>query len=145
FGREGGREEMARRGRVELRRVEDRISRQVRFSKRRSGLFKKAYELAVLCDAEVALVVFSPAGKLYEFSSILRASLTSSLVLDQTAGRWYAPADAETGEGSNCVCGRSITSAFFSFFSRLSSIMTLFHHFNVMCTAVLFVGSRTTV
>uniref|UniRef100_A0A453RN49 MADS-box domain-containing protein n=1 Tax=Aegilops tauschii subsp. strangulata TaxID=200361 RepID=A0A453RN49_AEGTS len=43
--------------------------RQVRFSKRRSGLFKKAFELSVLCDAEVALVVFSPAGRLYEFVS----------------------------------------------------------------------------
>ncbi|KAM0915736.1 hypothetical protein ACQ4PT_010649 [Festuca glaucescens] len=60
---------MARRGRVELRRIEDRTSRQVRFSKRRAGLFKKAFELALLCDAEVALLVFSPAGKLYEYSS----------------------------------------------------------------------------
>jgi hypothetical protein len=34
---------MARRGRVELRRIEDRTSRQVRFSKRRAGLFKKAF------------------------------------------------------------------------------------------------------
>nr|ASZ79965.1 MADS37 [Bambusa multiplex] len=58
-----------KRGRVELRRIEDRTSRQVRFSKRRSGLFKKARELSVLCDAEVALVVFSPAGRLYEFAS----------------------------------------------------------------------------
>jgi hypothetical protein len=60
---------MARRGRVQLRRIEDRTSRQVRFSKRRSGLFKKAFELSILCDAEVALLVFSPAGKLYEYSS----------------------------------------------------------------------------
>ncbi|ONM30154.1 MADS-box transcription factor 51 [Zea mays] len=60
---------MARRGRVELRRIEDRVSRQVRFSKRRSGLFKKAFELSLLCDAEVALIVFSPAGKLYEYAS----------------------------------------------------------------------------
>ncbi|CAO1947081.1 unnamed protein product [Urochloa humidicola] len=60
---------MARRGRVELRRIEDKASRQVRFSKRRAGLFKKAFELALLCDAEVALLVFSPAGKLYEYSS----------------------------------------------------------------------------
>ncbi|CAM0884396.1 unnamed protein product [Alopecurus aequalis] len=60
---------MARRGRVELRRIEDRTSRQVRFSKRRAGLFKKAFELGLLCDAEVALLVFSPAGKLYEYSS----------------------------------------------------------------------------
>jgi hypothetical protein len=58
-----------KRGRVELRRIEDRTSRQVRFSKRRSGLFKKAFELSVLCDAQVALVVFSPAGRLYEFAS----------------------------------------------------------------------------
>uniref|UniRef100_A0ACD6AJ02 Uncharacterized protein n=1 Tax=Avena sativa TaxID=4498 RepID=A0ACD6AJ02_AVESA len=58
-----------KRGKVELRRIEDRTSRQVRFSKRRSGLFKKAFELSVLCDAEVALVVFSPAGRLYEFVS----------------------------------------------------------------------------
>nr|AGT17232.1 MADS-box transcription factor [Saccharum hybrid cultivar R570] len=58
-----------RRGRVELRRIEDRVSRQVRFSKRRAGLFKKAFELSLLCDAEVALLVFSPAGKLYEYAS----------------------------------------------------------------------------
>ena len=58
-----------KRGPVELRRIEDRTSRQVRFSKRRSGLFKKAYELSVLCDAQVVLVVFSPAGRLYEFAS----------------------------------------------------------------------------
>ncbi|XP_074567128.1 MADS-box transcription factor 51-like [Curcuma longa] len=72
---------MARRGKVELRRIEDRTSRQVRFSKRRSGLFKKAHELSVLCDAEVALVVFSPAGKLYEFSSISRCHQDYSLAL----------------------------------------------------------------
>ncbi|KAK3149887.1 hypothetical protein QOZ80_3AG0224300 [Eleusine coracana subsp. coracana] len=60
---------MAPRGPVELRRIEDKTSRQVRFSKRRAGLFKKAFELALLCDAEVALLVVSPAGKLYEYAS----------------------------------------------------------------------------
>ncbi|KAJ1699498.1 hypothetical protein LUZ63_008010 [Rhynchospora breviuscula] len=59
----------SKRGRLQLKRIEDKTSRQVRFSKRRSGLFKKAFELATLCDAEVALLVFSPAGKLYEYSS----------------------------------------------------------------------------
>jgi hypothetical protein len=57
---------MARCGRVELRWIEDKASRQVRFSKRCSGLFKKTFELALLCDAEVALLIFSPAGKLCE-------------------------------------------------------------------------------
>ena len=58
-----------RRGRREMRRIEDATSRQVTFSKRRSGLLKKAFELGVLCDAEVALIVFSPRGRLYEYAS----------------------------------------------------------------------------
>ncbi|XP_076899075.1 agamous-like MADS-box protein MADS2 [Bidens hawaiensis] len=57
------------RGRVELKRIENKISRQVTFCKRRNGLLKKAYELSVLCDAEVALIIFSNSGKLYEFCS----------------------------------------------------------------------------
>ncbi|KAJ1269322.1 hypothetical protein BS78_07G203000 [Paspalum vaginatum] len=64
-----GERKRRKRGRVQLRRIEDRTSRQVRFSKRRSGLFKKAHELSVLCDARVALVVFSPAGRLHHFAS----------------------------------------------------------------------------
>lgn len=57
------------RGKTQMKRIENTTSRQVTFSKRRSGLLKKAFELSVLCDAEVALMVFSPTGKLYEFSS----------------------------------------------------------------------------
>ncbi|KAF5751047.1 hypothetical protein HS088_TW02G00057 [Tripterygium wilfordii] len=57
------------RGRVELKRIENKINRQVTFAKRRNGLLKKACELSVLCDAEIALIIFSNRGKLYEFSS----------------------------------------------------------------------------
>ncbi|VAH17676.1 unnamed protein product [Triticum turgidum subsp. durum] len=57
------------RGKTEMKRIENATSRQVTFSKRRNGLLKKAFELSVLCDAEVALVVFSPRGRLYEFAS----------------------------------------------------------------------------
>ncbi|CAN1244282.1 Agamous-like MADS-box protein FUL-L [Linum perenne] len=57
------------RGRVEMRRIENKISRQVTFSKRRSGLLKKAHEISVLCDAQLALIVFSTKGKLFEYSS----------------------------------------------------------------------------
>lgn len=52
-----------------MKRIENATSRQVTFSKRRNGLLKKAFELSVLCDAEVALIIFSPRGKLYEFSN----------------------------------------------------------------------------
>ncbi|KAF3442261.1 hypothetical protein FNV43_RR16177 [Rhamnella rubrinervis] len=57
------------RGRVELKRIENKINRQVTFSKRRNGLLKKAHELSVLCDAEIALIIFSSRGKLYEYGS----------------------------------------------------------------------------
>ncbi|CAN4124625.1 unnamed protein product [Withania somnifera] len=57
------------RGKVELKRIDNKINRQVTFAKRRNGLLKKAYELSVLCDAEIALIIFSSRGKLYEFCS----------------------------------------------------------------------------
>ncbi|ONM09399.1 Agamous-like MADS-box protein AGL8 [Zea mays] len=57
------------RGKVQLKRIENKINRQVTFSKRRSGLLKKAHEISVLCDAEVALIIFSTKGKLYEYST----------------------------------------------------------------------------
>ncbi|KAK4436337.1 MADS-box protein SOC1 [Sesamum alatum] len=57
------------RGKVQMKRIENATSRQVTFSKRRNGLLKKAYELSVLCDAEVALIIFSQKGRLFEFSS----------------------------------------------------------------------------
>ncbi|KAL6644609.1 hypothetical protein ACP70R_016217 [Stipagrostis hirtigluma subsp. patula] len=57
-------------GRVKLpiRRIENNTNRQVTFSKRRNGLVKKAYELSVLCDIDVALLMFSPSGRLSHFS-----------------------------------------------------------------------------
>ncbi|KAB2635346.1 transcription factor CAULIFLOWER A-like [Pyrus ussuriensis x Pyrus communis] len=57
------------RGKVQLKRIDDKIRRQVTFSKRRTGLMKKARELSVLCGVEVGLVIFSPKGRLYEFCS----------------------------------------------------------------------------
>ncbi|ONI07954.1 hypothetical protein PRUPE_5G149400 [Prunus persica] len=57
------------RGKVELKRIENPTSRQVTFSKRRNGLLKKAFELSVLCDAEVAIIILSPSGKIYQFAS----------------------------------------------------------------------------
>ncbi|KAG8638451.1 hypothetical protein MANES_14G030800v8 [Manihot esculenta] len=57
------------RGKVQMKRIENAASRQVTFSKRRNGLLKKAYELSVLCDAEVAVLIFSQKGRLFEFSS----------------------------------------------------------------------------
>lgn len=68
------------RGRVQLRRIENKIRRQVTFSKRRTGLVKKAQEISVLCDADVALIVFSPKGKLFEYSAGSRFEFSPKLI-----------------------------------------------------------------
>ncbi|KAG8066257.1 hypothetical protein GUJ93_ZPchr0004g40176 [Zizania palustris] len=57
------------RGKVELRKIENPTNRQVTFSKRRMGLLKKANELAILCDAQIGVIIFSGTGKMYEYSS----------------------------------------------------------------------------
>lgn len=57
------------RQKIQIRKIDNVASRQVTFSKRRRGLFKKATELSTLCDAEIALIVFSSTGKLFQYSS----------------------------------------------------------------------------
>ncbi|KAF9609766.1 hypothetical protein IFM89_018214 [Coptis chinensis] len=57
------------RGKIEIKRIENPTNRQVTFSKRKNGILKKAREIAVLCDAEISLVVFSNTNKMTEFCS----------------------------------------------------------------------------
>ncbi|XP_021662492.2 MADS-box protein JOINTLESS [Hevea brasiliensis] len=57
------------REKIQIKKIDNATARQVTFSKRRRGLFKKAEELSVLCDADVALIVFSSTGKLFEYCS----------------------------------------------------------------------------
>ncbi|KAJ8443422.1 hypothetical protein Cgig2_024199 [Carnegiea gigantea] len=55
------------RRKLEMKTIANNSSRLVTFSKRRSGLFKKANEISTLCATEVAIVVFSPGGKPFSF------------------------------------------------------------------------------
>ncbi|CAL1410538.1 unnamed protein product [Linum trigynum] len=57
------------RRKIEMKMVTDRSCRQVTFSKRRTGLFKKANELATLCAVQIAIIVFSPGGKPFSFGN----------------------------------------------------------------------------
>nr|AMM02684.1 floral homeotic protein APETALA3 [Vuralia turcica] len=57
------------RGKIQIKRIENTTNRQVTYSKRRNGLFKKANELTVLCDAKVSILMFSSTGKLHEYIS----------------------------------------------------------------------------
>lgn len=54
---------------IEIKKIENIAARQATFSKRRRGIFKKARELSTLCDAEIALAVFSDTGKLFEYAT----------------------------------------------------------------------------
>ncbi|VVA95683.1 unnamed protein product [Arabis nemorensis] len=57
---------------LEIKRIENNTNRQVTFSKRRNGLIKKAYELSILCDIDIALLMFSPSDRLSLFSGKTR-------------------------------------------------------------------------
>ncbi|CAN6821862.1 unnamed protein product [Brassica oleracea] len=57
------------RRKVQIKRIENKSSRQVTFCKRRNGLIEKARQLSVLCESSVAVLVVSATGKLYNSSS----------------------------------------------------------------------------
>ncbi|ONI35349.1 hypothetical protein PRUPE_1G531300 [Prunus persica] len=57
------------RKKIKIKKIDYLPARQVTFSKRRRGIFKKAEELSVLCESEVAVVIFSATGKLFDYSS----------------------------------------------------------------------------
>eukprot|EP00252_Welwitschia_mirabilis_P001255 TRINITY_DN1114_c0_g1_i2.p1 TRINITY_DN1114_c0_g1~~TRINITY_DN1114_c0_g1_i2.p1 ORF type:complete len:206 (+),score=33.09 TRINITY_DN1114_c0_g1_i2:89-706(+) len=52
-----------------LKKIPNAGRRHICFARRRNGIFKKAKELSLLCDAEIALFVFSEAGQLFQFAS----------------------------------------------------------------------------
>lgn len=56
------------RKRIRIQPIQDDKSRQVTFLKRKYGMMKKAYELSVLCECEVGIIIFNQ-GKLVEFCS----------------------------------------------------------------------------
>ncbi|XP_027089801.1 floral homeotic protein PMADS 2-like [Coffea eugenioides] len=57
------------RGKIEIKRIENSNNRQVTYSKRRTGIMKKAKEITVLCDAKVSLIIFGTSGKMHEYIS----------------------------------------------------------------------------
>ncbi|KAL3998432.1 SRF-type transcription factor (DNA-binding and dimerization domain) family protein [Acanthocheilonema viteae] len=57
------------RKKIQITRIQDERNRQVTFTKRKFGLMKKAYELSVLCDCEIALIIFNSTNKLFQYAS----------------------------------------------------------------------------
>ncbi|CAF1503785.1 unnamed protein product [Rotaria magnacalcarata] len=57
------------RKKIQISKITDERNRQVTFTKRKFGLMKKAYELSVLCDCEIALIIFNSSNKLFQYAS----------------------------------------------------------------------------
>lgn len=77
------------RQKLEMVKIPNESNLMVTFSKRRSGLFKKASELSTLCGAEVTIIVFSPGKKVFSFGhpcveQVIDRFLTGNL--PQTSG-----------------------------------------------------------
>lgn len=104
---------------------------QVTFNKRKFGVMKKAYELSVLCDCEIALIIFSSSNKLYQYAStdmdkvLLKyteynephESLTNKNIIE-VSGLVQANSSAIVGpSGSDRETGRISTFLFFALYS----------------------------
>ncbi|XP_057810548.1 agamous-like MADS-box protein AGL27 [Salvia miltiorrhiza] len=83
------------RRKLQIKRIEDISSRQVTFSKRRSGLLKKARELSVLCDLDIGVIIYSCRGKHYWYCS------TNSL--SEILQRYHSRAETDAGPSTQ-VC-----------------------------------------
>ncbi|XP_016560565.1 agamous-like MADS-box protein TM6 [Capsicum annuum] len=68
------------RGKIQIKKIENSTNRQVTYSKRRNGIFKKARELTVLCDAKIFIIMFSSTKKYHEYTS---PNTTTKKMLDQ--------------------------------------------------------------
>ncbi|CAN1808545.1 Agamous-like MADS-box protein AGL29 [Linum perenne] len=84
------------RRKIQMTMVKDKNCRQVTFSKRRTGLFKKAHELATLCAVQIAVLVFSPGGKPFSFGSPDVNSIT-----DQFLNLNEKPSTSASGKKNN--------------------------------------------
>ncbi|KAL2892643.1 Agamous-like MADS-box protein AGL62 [Bienertia sinuspersici] len=79
------------RQKIKMQRIKNPSHRQVTFSKRRLGLFKKASEICTLCDIEAVIIVFSPGQKIFSFGSpdvepIVERYLSRNPICPQTSG-----------------------------------------------------------
>ncbi|KAF9663381.1 hypothetical protein SADUNF_Sadunf17G0043900 [Salix dunnii] len=80
------------RQKLEMVKIQNESNLMVTFSKRRSGLFKKASELCTLCGAEVSIIVFSPGKKVFSFGhpsveKVMERYVTGNI--PQTSGAFH--------------------------------------------------------
>ena len=72
------------RKKIQITRISDERNRQVTFTKRKFGLMKKAYELSVLCDCEISVIIFNSHNKLFQYAS----TDMDKVLLKYTGNHW---------------------------------------------------------
>ncbi|XP_043702942.1 floral homeotic protein APETALA 1-like [Telopea speciosissima] len=80
---------------IDIELLENEKKKNVTFSKRRKGLFHKASELGNLCNVQTAIVVFSPAGNPFTFTS---HGSPADIVIQRYLEK-YEPADIVKEDG----------------------------------------------
>ncbi|CAI4059019.1 hypothetical protein N7582_001266 [Saccharomyces uvarum] len=65
------------RRKIEIEPIKDDRNRTVTFIKRKAGLFKKAHELSVLCQVDIAVIILGTNNTFYEYSSVDMGNLIS--------------------------------------------------------------------
>ncbi|KAF9310416.1 transcription factor of the MADS box [Podila horticola] len=112
----------AGRRKIEIRYIEDKSRRHITFSKRKSGIMKKAYELSTLTGTQVLLLVVSETGLVYTFTTpklqplvtkaegknLIQACLHAP---DKEPTPEYAPAQDEASPAPNSEAEREEQSA----------------------------------
>mmetsp|Transcript_81822 Transcript_81822/g.219734 ORF Transcript_81822/g.219734 Transcript_81822/m.219734 type:complete len:397 (-) Transcript_81822:204-1394(-) len=86
------------RKKIRITKILDERSRAATFAKRKHGLLKKAIELSILCDCEIALIIFNQ-GKLSQYASGN---------IDQTLSKFIdeKPFESYSNESYHLFCGK---------------------------------------
>ncbi|QLL30850.1 hypothetical protein HG536_0A06650 [Torulaspora globosa] len=81
------------RRKIEIQPIREERNRTVTFIKRKAGLFKKAHELAVLCQVDVAVLILGSNNTFYEFSSVDMQNMIEYYQRDDLAHDVKGPSD----------------------------------------------------
>ncbi|KAL7129711.1 hypothetical protein ABFS83_13G086500 [Erythranthe nasuta] len=88
------------RRKIEIKKIEKKSSLQVTFTKRRMGLFRKASELSILCGAEIAILVQSPADKIFSYGHPSVEALVNRLLHHNDGGAFPSPHELAASSSS---------------------------------------------
>ncbi|KAF9900327.1 transcription factor of the MADS box [Linnemannia zychae] len=105
----------AGRRKIKIEYIQEKSRRHITFSKRKSGIMKKAFELSTLTGTQVLLLVVSETGLVYTFTTpklqpivtkeagrnLIQACLHSAEPASREGGEGGASDDAAAGEHSN--------------------------------------------